>query len=121
MELKDFVRDTLNALIDGVREVQGTAAEKGKFVVPDAGRGVRADSKPHSGITVLNTGDLITFVEFDVALTASDSKQTKGGIGVLFGAVNLGSQGQSDSGTASLSRIKFQIPLVLPVQWRKPS
>ncbi len=121
MELKDFVRDTLTQLIDGVREAQKEAAEKGAFVAPDAGRGVRSDSKPHPGYTVLNTGDLLTFVEFDVALTASDSKATKGGIGVLFGVVNLGSQGQSSSGSASLSRIKFQIPVVLPVQWPKPS
>src|SRR5215472_2249160 len=116
MQLKDFIRDTLVQIVDGVIEAQGQVKQKGAIVAPDTSRGVLEQSKPKSGFTVTKHGHHLTFVEFDVALTEADSTATKGGIGVLFGAINLGSAGESSERTSSLSRIKFEVPIVLPVQ-----
>ena len=113
MELKDFVRDTLSQLVEGVCAAQKIAGEKGAFVMPDAFGGV------HSGtsLTILReTGGIVTSVEFDVALTTGSSSETRGGIGVFLGSVGLGSQGRSSAEASSLSRIKFQVPIVLPTQ-----
>ena len=57
-----------------------------------------------------------TEIEFDVAVTATDSTETKGGIGVFVGAIGLGSTGQSNHEGQSISRIKFQIAVDLPTQ-----
>ena len=59
--------------------------------------------------------DPIETIEFDVAVTVTEGTQTKGGIGVFMGAVGLGSQGQSSNQNASVTRIKFSVPLVLPI------
>jgi small neutral amino acid transporter SnatA (MarC family) len=50
-----------------------------------------------------------------VAVTATDGTKTKGGIGVFVGAVGLGSQGQSEELKQSMSKIKFTVPLALPI------
>jgi hypothetical protein len=54
-------------------------------------------------------------IEFDVAVHATEGTETKGGIGIMVGAIGLGSQGKSQAGNASESRIRFTIPMVLPV------
>ena len=55
-------------------------------------------------------------VEFDVAVTASTGTATKGGIGIMVGAIGLGSQGKSEAQDSSISRIKFLVPMVLPME-----
>jgi hypothetical protein len=53
-------------------------------------------------------------IEFDVAVTATEGTETKGGIGIMVGSIGLGAQGKSDRENTSVSRIRFRIPLVLP-------
>ena len=53
-------------------------------------------------------------VEFDIAVTAVDGKETKGGIGIVVGAIGLGSQGRSEERNTSISRIKFKVPIAFP-------
>ncbi len=56
----------------------------------------------------------IQLVDFDVALTVKEGTETKGGIGIFVGAFGVGSQGQSSAENASLSRVKFVVPITLP-------
>jgi hypothetical protein len=35
-------------------------------------------------------------------------------VGIFVGPVVLGSQGRSDAGRSSISRIKFSVPILLP-------
>ena len=57
---------------------------------------------------------IVESIEFDVAVTVSEGKETKGGIGILVGSIGLGSQGKSDSEHSAVSRLKFRVPFVLP-------
>jgi len=59
-------------------------------------------------------GIVVQFVQFDVALTVKEGTGTKGGIGVFAGVISLGSAGQSSAENASVSRVKFLVPLALP-------
>jgi hypothetical protein len=53
-------------------------------------------------------------IEFDIALSATQENELKGGIGVFFGSVALGGQAKSDKGNSSTNRIKFSIPVKYP-------
>jgi hypothetical protein len=53
-------------------------------------------------------------VDFDVAVTAVEGKGTKGGIGVFVGAVGLGSLGESNVSSSTVSRIRFSVRVRLP-------
>jgi hypothetical protein len=61
-----------------------------------------------------HTGRLMTNVEFDIAVTATEDKKTKGGVAVAVASLVLGSQGESGSSNARVSRLKFSVPVILP-------
>lgn len=108
MNLQDFVKTALVDIVAGVAAARAELKQHGSDAgsIPQYGdiKGLRTD----------NNGKQIQIIEFDVALADSNSTDTKGGIGVLLGAVNLGSQGASHGEKTSTSRIKFSVPLVLP-------
>ena len=113
MELKDFVKETLVEISQGVSEAQNEQTNslinprlktnesnvKSILLAEDGtGRGVKG-------------GRLLDYVEFDVAITIDNNTKTKGKISVLFGAVNLSSQGASENKDTSISRVKFKVPV----------
>ncbi len=100
MELQDFIAETLKEIISGVRRAQESAIALGAKINPRGGSIVEMRS-----------------VQFDVAVSTDEGTGEKGGIGVLVGPVGtVGSQNQSDVASSSMSRIKFSVPLKLPVQ-----
>jgi hypothetical protein len=68
-----------------------------------------------SGYVFSQGGLPIQKVDFDVAVTAAEKTGTKGTIGVVMGAIGLGSQGESANSKTNDSRIKFSVPIALPV------
>lgn len=112
MELKAFVSESIKQIIDGVNEASLHAVQNNALVNPlnwgwtSTSVQAKYDTKTRAAIET---------IEFDVAVTATDGTATKGGIGVFMGPVNLGSQGQSESSNSSVSRLRFSVPIVLPV------
>ena len=107
MQLKDFVSETISQIIEGVETAQRFGARYDALVNPH-GLETNADYRDEA------TGEAASLVEFDVAITADEARETKGGIGVFVAAVALGSQGQSGTSTSTVSRVKFAVPVHLP-------
>ena len=112
MDLKDFVVGTLTQIVDGVREAQSRTQHLGAKVNPHIS--TEASLVIRHGIFYAD-GQASQLVHFDVALTAMEGTGTKGGIGVVAGVFTLGSTGQSQAENTSVSRVKFSVPLVLPI------
>ena len=112
MELKDFVAETLQQIVEGVKNAKSAVELNGAAVNPD----LLGDYKEHAkhGLLYSGTGKVAQIVEFDVALSVKEGTGTKGGIGVVAGVFALGSQGQSNAENSSLTRVKFRVPLSLP-------
>jgi len=113
MELRDFVAETLRQIIDGIKAAQEYSSDKGAKVNPK-----KLYFRTDQGSVKLqdrSTGALVQEIDFDVAVTTTEGTQTKGGIGVFVGPIGLGSQGQSNVNNQSVSRIKFSVPLLLPL------
>lgn len=101
MELKDFVSQSIQQIVAGVREAQqqhGTDAR----INPSNLRLGSETSQKH--LFDFDNHMLLSNVEFDVAVTAEEGKGTKGGIGVFVGSVGLGSQGQSETRNSSINQ-----------------
>ncbi|OIQ94370.1 hypothetical protein GALL_236170 [mine drainage metagenome] len=112
MDLRDFVSETLTQIVEGVKSAQSKAEESGAKVNPH----LRTSFEQAGKLGFLQTGGdgFAQIVQFDVALTVTEGTGTKGGIGVFAGAINIGSSGQSQSESSSVSRVKFSVPLSLP-------
>jgi hypothetical protein len=111
MKLKDFVAETLKEIVDGVVEAQEYYKAKGGSVNSSS-----ITFRTDQGLQMWDSenGQPVQQIEFDVAVTTTEGKETKGGIGVFVGPVGLGSQGKSDATNSSSSRIKFSVPILLP-------
>lgn len=118
MELRAFVKETLTQVMSGVSEAQQAVHDEqnGGEICPPIGTNWEA-----AGFVFSKLGQPVQQVEFDVAVTASEISGTKGTIGVLLGAFGFGMKGQSESGSGQNSRIKFSVPVSLPVMpnWPK--
>ena len=110
MNIQEFVKTSLVQVISGIAEAREAVAPNGALVGSDKAYGWTKDAK----IITDAHGRIISQVEFDIALTTADSKDTKGGIGVFLGSVGVGSQGASHGENTSHSRIKFSVPVVFP-------
>ncbi len=120
MELKDFIKSTMVQIICGINEANKhfeeneiDAAANPSDVYPMQ---EKYNSKVYGHIQPKseNINRTVHKVDFDVAVFASEEKETKGGIGIMVASVGLGSQGKSQNGHSSESRIQFSIPLMFP-------
>ncbi|TSA39615.1 hypothetical protein D4R30_00825 [archaeon] len=104
MDLETFIAETLRQIVKGVRTAQQHEDCKGATINPPTAPGQ-------------NHRLLVKQIEFDVALTVSEGseKQGKGNIGIasVFG---IGGQANSTTASSSVSRIKFEVPVVLPIK-----
>ena len=59
-------------------------------------------------------GRLIQSVDFDVAVTATEEKTKEGDVGIKVLSIGIGGRAESSVANTSTSRIKFQVPVMLP-------
>lgn len=113
MELKNFVSQTLVAIVEGVVEAQASTAKHGAFVNPGgltrSGSAVSTDA-----IWDKSTNNYARAVSFDVAIAVEEGTSTQAKIGVVSGFFNAGAGGASENKERAMSRIQFVVPLLLP-------
>ena len=113
MELRTFVAETLKQIIDGVVDAQAHGKDKGAVINP-----AKQMMSLRNGIQETDDPARSQDVEFDVAVTACEGTEKKGGLGIVVCALVLGGQGQATASTQSVSRVKFTVPIFLPPQKR---
>jgi hypothetical protein len=94
MNLEDFISETLSQIVSGIKKAQEATKNKHAMIVPY-----------HS-----TDGN----VDFDVAVTVVDGKETSGKAGISVWSIGAGVSGKSESSTSTASRIKFSIAIELP-------
>lgn len=110
MDLKDFIKETLIQITEGVKEAQDKCKQYGGLVNPMLSVKTCNDEKYHH-----DDGDYpATSVNFKVGLTESSNKGDKAGIGVFLGKVSLGKEGSSGHETQSVTSVEFSVTVVFP-------
>lgn len=117
MELKAFVEETLRQLIDGVSSVREFANDKGAVINPQTLEFVSNSGQSDMWCDV--TGRISSKVEFDIAVTATETSETRGRAGVFLAPFKFGAEGKSDSSNQNVSRIRFSIQTLLPTSEQK--
>jgi hypothetical protein len=106
MDVEEFVKTTLVQIVEGVHDAMHSVGDH-----PAAKQAAEiSPSSAHNN------------VEFDIAVTVTESSglEAKGGLKVAS-LLSVGGGGSSSTQTAAVSRIKFQVPLVLPHRKREAS
>ncbi len=104
MELRQFVKNALVDIIGAVTDAQQevTSGE----VVPEANTYLKTID---TGITQLQP------VEFEVAVTTESSTGSEAKLNVVAAFVGGGIKGHSGSDTGHVAKLRFRIPVMLPV------
>lgn len=105
MDLKEFTTQTLVQIVEGVNEVNRQLGQIGGFV-PNV-------NIMNSRRYISGTQEDVVDVEFDVAITATESDGKSGGAGIKVVAFNLGGNVESKIENQTISRVKYTLPLVL--------
>lgn len=111
MDIKDFVKESLMQIAESINEANIELIDNGSYVPTGniVGEGVLC--------TVVKDSETRHFikVEFDLAVTVSQEKNTSGGGGLSIASfAKVGIKGEDKEGKEEISRIKFMIPMALP-------
>lgn len=102
MDLKEFTKQTLIQIVEGTKEADKQIAEYGAHIHTQTNNGVYGISYK------------VTDVEFDVAITTTESEEVNGGAGLKVASfVNIGGESESKTENQTISRIKYTLPLIL--------
>jgi hypothetical protein len=108
MELKEFVKVTLEQIVEGTALAQESIKKQGGRVNPSNIQ-FQKDGKWNSQQQAMPQ-DII----FDVGLTYTDKSGSTEGIGVFLGGISLGKKNNAGVEEISVTKVRFTIPLVLP-------
>lgn len=110
MKLKDFIKETLKEIVEGVVDAQNETKDTGAIINPSAFfTGPNGDKFfSHSGSRHIEE------IEINVAVSVSEVEGEKSGIGVVGGFFSGGIGNSSETNNSTVSMIKFKIPVALP-------
>ena len=112
MDLAEFVAQSLTQVAEGVARSSRTVREAGGFVNPSMSGFI----SPGSYIGITESGHHVSLVEFDVAITVSKGKGTNAEAKLEVASfLGLKAGGRSGEDIQSTSRVKFAVPIALPV------
>lgn len=117
MKLEQFVEESLKQIIGGVLKAQVYGEQHGAHVNP-----VNAtfNSNSQNVVYCTETGVPLQQVEFDVAVTVSESNASSQDNNVGVGDITVSAApSESSSTNSSASRIKFTVPVRLPTTGRQ--
>lgn len=108
MELKEFVKATLEQIVEGVASAQESIHARGGVVNP-ANLSFQKDGSWNNYSHAMPQE-----VVFDVGLTATDKRGSAEGIGVFLGSISLGKKNETGVEQVAITKVRFSVPLVLP-------
>ena len=108
MELKEFVKVTLEQIVEGAALAQQSIKAKGGIVNPSN------MSFQKDGAWNNYSHAMPQEVVFDVGLTSIDKSGSTEGIGVFLGSISLGKKNDLGAEQVAVTKVRFTVPLVLP-------
>lgn len=115
MELKDFISNTIEQISLGILEASKKCNQYGVIVNPNITIGEQGDFCIPKQPEHVNIQRRVQLIDMDIAVTVIESEEGKieGKLGVSF--IGVGGKSQEGKSTSNESRVKFSIPVCLPV------
>ena len=106
MELKEFVKETLVQITEGVVEAEEACRLKGANGNPLL--------RQNNEVAMTAYGNSVSMVKFHVGLCESKDSSDKRRIGVFLANIGIGYSGNEGQKIDSITSIDFSIPIKLP-------
>jgi hypothetical protein len=109
MELKEFIKETLKQIFEGIYESQTEVKKIGGIINPPENLYTDELGNRSWG------GNSVSIIDFEIALQEQKGNEKQGKIGVLFSNIGLHVHKKADESNSSANRIKFSIPVIYPL------
>lgn len=117
MDLQTFVGESIRQILLGIKDAQ----EFGKTMEPPAQVNPEVSNWPKDAMRTGPIGHLVQSIEFDVAVTTSESSAREGSAGLRVWGVGAEGEGKRSRETENVSRIRFSVPVALPRYFKPKS
>ena len=117
MDLQNFVASTLVQIVQGIKEAQRQLADTGARVNP--GHAQAPGQSGRSALRDQGTWNETQDIAFDIAITAAEGSETGGVLGIRVLAAQIGGGRVATQESSGVSRVKFVIPLSMPIGYHK--
>ena len=109
MELKNFIKQTLTEITNGVKEAQEEIKDTGAYINPE---GFHRGENLQSGYS----GEYrhVQKVKMSIGVNVVENSEIKGGVGIIS-VFSLGINSKVSDVNTVTNRIEFEIPISLPV------
>jgi len=118
MDLKEFVKESIVQIAQGIDEANSALSDSTAMVNPTniaANSGsAQAYARTKSPDDQQSSRKIVEKVQFDVAVVATTAEEGTVGGKLSIAAIGIGAEGKKESTNQSESRIKFSIPVVYP-------
>lgn len=111
MELKQYVKETLLQIIDGVKEAQTDALDKGAIINPV---NIKGGSATDLYISVNNKNVCVNNIDFEVEVSTTDETNTSTGVGIYVAGLGLGTKNNDKGRNLATNKLAFSILATLP-------
>jgi len=117
MELKDFVKHTILDIAAGIQEANTEAIARNINLKANPSpiyfrNNGNVEYMPGSGQS--DTTKQVEMIKFDVAVTTSGTITGEAGAGINIAGMRLGGSGEVSDEEENISRIKFEVPVLMP-------
>lgn len=115
MELKDFIKTTMQSIIDATNELIEANKETGARINP-----VQRTASGQNVVWYYDGALPVTEVLFDVAITEGSTKSGKAGAGIEVLSAKIGAGGEMSASNENASRVEFSLRAALPATASPP-
>lgn len=116
MDLKDFIRESLVQISQGIEEANEALKDSIAEVNPAKFIAHSGESQAYGRVsaTADENKPLVHLVDFDVAIQAQQGSESGGGMKLSIASVGIGADAKTRDSSSTESRLKFAIPMVYP-------
>jgi hypothetical protein len=113
MKLDEFISESIKAVIKGINDSQEFAKENGALINPHIGKW-DFDKTETTYYGNEEGARRVSKINFDVAVTVSNTSSIDGGGGINIHALKLGTNIADSEKNETVSRIQFDLNVALP-------
>jgi hypothetical protein len=112
VQLEEFVSTAITQIVRAIAKTGPEVRSLGGDLNPRPyGEGKEL---AQAGIARAVGGGSMSYIEFDVAVTATKGSGKESGVGVVFAAIGAGMKEKNTSDSQTVSRISFRLPVRFP-------
>lgn len=115
INLKDFIKEAITQITDGIIEAQTLNSSKGCIINPPEIQTIGTPESITYRIVNGGNGGTISILSFDLAIAASEKLDGGAGLKVISGFLNVNGKIQKSDSNSVTNHLTFSIPVAFPM------